>query len=440
MSQPKWWKAVEGAFRKLRGKRRRNRKSPQLHRAADAPARVSAPQVPAALPPPAEAPATLTIADALRHRFPALLAPTVYDHRESGRYVVVITDSLGAGSLFGGVGTALVLAALLATRLRADLRIVTRGPHTSNIGFDSVLAAHNITFDGKVDFVHAPAGENRSFPLGERDLVLTTSWWTTKAVLGIVPLERILYLLQEDERMFYPFGDDRVMCAQTLATPGLKRVINSNLLYRHLTDTRSGPPAIGDALWFEPAFPAYPRRPRKPMGTKGRFFFYARPLHARNLYWRGLEVIEHAILQGVLDPETWDIYFVGSQLSKVELPGGAVPILVQDLSWKDYAALIATMDVGLSLMDTPHPSYPPLDLSASGAVVVTNQHGLKTDLLHYSRNIICADVSVEGLTAGIASAIALARDSKQRMENLESDTINRDWHVALAPILDAFGG
>lgn len=396
------------------------------------------------LPSPIPAPTTvqepITIGEALRHRFPALLAPTVYDHRESGSYVVVITDSLGAGSLFGGVGTALVLAALLATRRQAGLRIVTRGPSTSTIGFDSVLAAHNIPFEGKVDFVHAPPGANRSVPIGPKDLVLTTSWWTTKAMLGTVPLQQILYLLQEDERMFYPFGDDRLLCAQTLATPGLRRVINSNLLYRHLTDPRSGTPAIGDALWFEPAFPAYPRRPLEPMGEKGRFFFYARPLHARNLYWRGLEVMEHAILQGVLDPAQWDIYFVGSQLSKIELPGGTMPITVQDLAWKEYAALISTMDVGLSLMDTPHPSYPPLDLSASGAVVVTNRHGLKTDLSHYSRNIICADVSVEGLTAGIATAIALARNTDQRRANLQSDAINREWQVALAPILDAFGG
>ena len=58
-------------------------------------------------------------------------------------------------------------------------------------------------------------------------------------------------------------------------------------------------------------------------------------------------------------------------------------------------------------MDTPHPSYPPLDLAASGAVVVTNRHGRKTSLCQYSENIVCVDPTVEALKAGIADGSSL---------------------------------
>ena len=90
------------------------------------------------------------------------------------------------------------------------------------------------------------------------------------------------------------------------------------------------------------------------------------------------------------------------------------PHIVQNLPWLDYVKLVRRMDVGLCLMDTPHPSYPPLDLAASGAVVVTNQHGSKTSLASYSNLIICDDSSIEGLKRGIAEAVARTADRDRR--------------------------
>ena len=93
------------------------------------------------------------------------------------------------------------------------------------------------------------------------------------------------------------------------------------------------------------------------------------------------------------------------------------------------------MDVGLSLMDTPHPSYPPLDLAAAGAVVVTNRHGAKTSLARYSDNILCVEPTVEGLKRGIADAIGLAADGPRRTANHARNRLGRDWEVALEPVL-----
>ena len=42
------------------------------------------------------------------------------------RRISVVTDSIARGSLFGGVGTALILTTLLANKLGANLRIITR--------------------------------------------------------------------------------------------------------------------------------------------------------------------------------------------------------------------------------------------------------------------------------------------------------------------------
>jgi hypothetical protein len=155
----------------------------------------------------------------------------------------------------------------------------------------------------------------------------------------------------------------------------------------------------------------------------------------RNLYWRGLEVIEASLEEGILDPEHWEIHFVGQDLEDLVLPRGVRPRLAQNLPWAEYINLIARMDVGLSLMDTPHPSYPPLDLAAAGAVVVTNRHGAKTSLAHYSENILCVEPTLEGLKRGIADATKLAADGPRRAAYHARNQLGRDWEVALEPVL-----
>jgi hypothetical protein len=107
------------------------------------------------------------------------------------------------------------------------------------------------------------------------------------------------------------------------------------------------------------------------------------------------------------------------------------PSRVERLSWSDYNAFVRRMDAGFVLMDTPHPSYPPLDLAAAGAAVLTNRHGIKTDLSHYSANILLADTDRESLVAGLARLAERARDDEGRAAARTADGIRRDWSEAL---------
>jgi hypothetical protein len=101
------------------------------------------------------------------------------------------------------------------------------------------------------------------------------------------------------------------------------------------------------------------------------------------------------------------------------------------LGWADYQALVRTMDAGFVLMDTPHPSYPPLDLAASGAAVLTNSRGLKQDLSRYSDNISVVSPTLPQLRAGLAALARAACDDEARSSAVENDRICRDWHRAL---------
>jgi hypothetical protein len=75
---------------------------------------------------------------------------------------------------------------------------------------------------------------------------------------------------------------------------------------------------------------------------------------------------------------------------------------VGKLDIEAYGSLLRESALGVSLMVSPHPSYPPLDMAHLGLRVVTNTFGPK-DLSAWHENI----VSAAELTAGaIAEAIA----------------------------------
>ena len=91
-------------------------------------------------------------------------------------------------------------------------------------------------------------------------------------------------------------------------------------------------------------------------------------------------------------------------------------------------------------MLSPHPSYPPLDIAASGAIAVTNKYAGKSNLANYSENIICADLSFRGLVQGLAEGARRANDMEARQSGYESNHIQRAWRDALAPSIAKLEG
>jgi hypothetical protein len=304
-----------------------------------------------------------------------------------------------------------------------------------------VLEANGVPWHGDVDFVFSSrdTSNGRLVDVAAGDVFITTSWWTTWATRASVDPASIIYLVQEDERRFYPEGDDSIRCAEILDDPRIRCVVNSKPLFDYLfggPDTHARTPS-----WFEPAFPAFLTAREESASDKRNFLFYARPKNLRNLYYRGLEAISGAIESGHLDPAAWDFFFIGRDLEPVVLPGGVRPTLIENLGWHDYQRLLRRMDLGLSLMASPHSSYPPLDLAAAGAVVVTNTFGSdKQSLDQYSANIICSDPNLPTLVTGIGQGVTLANDVDRRTANHRSSRFLTDWSAVFAPICEQLAG
>lgn len=355
--------------------------------------------------------------------------------------ISIVTDSINSGSLYGGVGTAMIFGALLAEARGARLRIVTRTERARPSNLDHVLALYGIELSREVEFAFAPSFESH----GEIDVLpeeqfITTSWWTTAASMASIPHERIVYLLQEDERTFYPLGDDQLRCEAIMSSPDIRFVLNTRMLFDHLVS--SGLESIAaHGVCFEPAFPREVFHPRTPdRGGKRTLVFYARPNNLRNLFYFGVDVLDHAITRGVIDLETWRIVLVGKDIPDLVFSNGYQPERHQNMSWASYAALAGTADIGLCLMSSVHPSYPPLDFAASGAVVVTNRWGGKQDLSAYSKNILLGDLDRDAMIATLVDGIRLAANEAERQQNYLANGIATDWGDALREVVAQIAG
>ena len=374
-------------------------------------------------------------------RFPSLQPLKVFlVPNQSQRYRInLVTDSINSGSLYGGVATAIIFATLLAHKMNCNLRIITRTERAIPHNIRQVLTSNNIRFDNEVEFFFANIfSDSYQMDISERDIYITTSWWTTESTIKSISPKQIIYLLQEDERMFYPYGDDHYYCTNVLSKSSIRFIVNTKLLFDHFC--QSGLNNIkNQGMYFEPSFVSHSYQNKSKISSKKNFFFYARPNNLRNLFYLGLEAIDVAIEKGVLKPDDWEIHFVGKDLGDLQHIkfDGYKPKLIENLSFPDYIDLIGSMDIGLSLMYTPHPSYPPLDLAACGAVVVTNKFGTKQNLNSYSDNIICKELLVEDLVDGLEEAIKIVSQQDDiRESNFKNNSLSKDWEASFKHILD----
>jgi hypothetical protein len=381
---------------------------------------------------------TIDSATLVRRQFPNLVPLQTLSAIAKQRRVNVITDCISEGSLFGGAGTAIIFSVLLAEKLNCPLRIITRihKPERGNI--QDLLLANNIAWEKNIEFLFAHIDDNRAaIDVSNEDIFVTTSWWTTWSTLQGIPNDRIIYLLQEDERLLYPEGEEKLRCQETISNPRIHILVSSHLLYRHLTLDGFGN-LKQKGLCFEPSIVDSTEEKSGPLGDreKKNFFFGARPGINSGLFCLGLEVIQNALLEGVLGPNEWSFFFAGKDLVPIRLNGNVEPKLIQNIKWPEYRKVISSMDLGLSLTCTPHPTYAALDLAASGSVAVTNSFGIKTGLEAYSSNIICSPATIESLTMALKTAIPLVCDPARRRQNRLNDQILRDWRKSFREPLD----
>ncbi|CAO3460156.1 hypothetical protein [Azospirillum argentinense] len=253
----------------------------------------------------------------------------------------------------------------------------------------------------------------KTLPIGVNDVFMATAWWTAqmaKYAVAKTNHRRFVYLIQDYEPILHPASTQSALAEETYALDHVP-VINTSLLKEFLAERKIGrhaDPAFSErAIAFEPAVDQARFHKAEKAGGRRTLLFYARPTNGlRNLFEMGVAALQKAIHDGVFDPAEWDFVGMGEAFAPVQLGPSAWLKPAPWLDFDGYARQMRESDILLSLMLSPHPSYPPIEMALCGKPAVTTVFANKTAerLAELSPNIIGTEATIEGIAGGLAEA------------------------------------
>jgi hypothetical protein len=243
-------------------------------------------------------------------------------------------------------------------------------------------------------------------------------------------------LIQDYEPCFYPWGEEYAGAASTYRMNFIP-IFNTDVLRDFFIEQKILPRTqIDSGTFFNPAIDETLFKPKSESTSndsrKRRLFFYGRPSVSRNLFATGVIALARAIEDGVFNPDEWEFISAGEQHDPVRLKKGVYLNSLGKISYEAYAELLKNIDIGLSLMLSPHPSYPPLEIASVGSLCITNSYENK-DLSTWHPNIISCLPSSEGILLGMKMAVERLAKNKVVPPYLamEQSKIGYNWDISL---------
>jgi len=324
----------------------------------------------------------------------------------------LVIPSFAPNIAFGGVVTGIEIFLQLGQRTGADLRIITDDFNVS--GDRSVLdkRAAALGLDPASVEVIFRREQTPKITVRSTDLFFTFNWWTTLNMRSLLKKQAdhfggevrpLLYLIQEYEPLFYPFSSTH-MLARLAFEPSWPcwGVFNSTQLHSFFEAQGH---RLNRSYVFEPKL-SESLRPALEMGPTGkakRIVVYGRQRVPRNCF----PAVEKGVrLWSERYPEfsDWEVVSAGSSHRPVPIAGRRSIRSLGKLSLESYADLLRTTAVGLSLMSSPHPSYPPLEMAHFGILTITNRYANKDLASAHDNFISIGDIDDTTVATALADA------------------------------------
>lgn len=319
----------------------------------------------------------------------ALFHPDFTGGEATGPALTLLVPTLNPTEIFAGIATAIDIGLGLAAR-GARLRLIATDLPLTSPGASRAFVLGRMDAAGRAagaaDRITLHDGQKGgALPMHRGDVLMATAWWTAHVARGLIDRhgmtrQRFLYLLQDYEPGFYAWGPEYAD-AEASYRLDFDPLFNTTLLRDDFAARGFAFAKTAGTLAFRPAidiarYAAPPRPPRAP-GTPRRLALYGRPEVARNMFPTAIEALTLFAEARQLTPAELEPVSIGMAHAPVRLPGGLRLKSLGKLPLEDYPAYLRGTDIGLSLMYSPHPSHPPLEMAASGMRVVTNHFGPK---------------------------------------------------------------
>lgn len=292
---------------------------------------------------------------------------------------------------------------------------------------------------------------DRSIPLtiGKNDLFVATAWWTAQMVKYAIKetnYSTFIYVIQDYEPILHAASSSQMLASETYHLDYIP-IICASALFNHFVENQVGQFKNKDFLkraqFFEPAVSSdifFPIDKSHSKEKKHQLLFYTRPNHPRNLFEIGLAAIQNLVHDGKIIADHWEINGMGEYFEPIHLGNG---VYLKAVPWKDFASYGKQMqeaDLLLSLMLSPHPSFPPLEMAACGGLVVTNTCGGKSKeyLQKLSSNILAAEPIFEDIADKLSEAVTLIESQSPR--SLDRPQLPSTWDESFKLVIPTLEG
>jgi len=308
----------------------------------------------------------------------------------------LFVPSINAAHSFGGIRTAVrifeQLGDIVESTSDVRLRMITntRTFDESVVNLAKWRRLDSQDSDHRYQILELEDATTRTIPFSKHDVLVATWWatayratrlraWQEMAFGGAVP--PLIYIVQDFEPGFYPWSSRYAYAEETyLEGANTIAIFNTSLLRRYFEKRGY---SFLKMYHFEPRIDSVLKAHLKPNATKQRrLLVYGRPSSPRNCF----EVICAGLREWAntsRDAHKWTIVSAGEKHPNVPLGNGLEIRSLGKLSLPAYAEQLNECAVGVSLMLSPHPSYPPLEMAHSGILTITNAYDEKNlSLLH----------------------------------------------------------
>jgi hypothetical protein len=355
-------------------------------------------------------------------------------HIVAGEYkrINLLVPSVNKSDVFGGISTAITLFEKLIEILPDEFHarvIVTDAAISSPVdSFDSYsLSKIGQNNNAKFQLVICNDRQHKKLPVVQSDIFLTTAWWTAHIMQHALKAQKkqfnvtypLIYLVQDFEPCFYQWSARYALAEATYRSNiDTVAIINSKELSGYMKDNHY-------SFYKQHCFlPKMNSKLKEYWNTKNKtnkkkqLIVYGRPSVDRNLFPIVLEVLKIWVLQQP-DINEWTLLSLGETHDDVDLGNGCTLVSKGKLTLDEYATVLLESSLGLSLMLSPHPSYPPLEMAYFGALTITNNYANK-DLSSMHENIrsvaVCSpdSIALKLLEAGseVLNDINIGKNSK----------------------------
>jgi hypothetical protein len=245
-------------------------------------------------------------------------------------------------------------------------------------------------WEGRRTVCNATQRSWRLTDVRRNDFFLATAWQTAhitsllcedQSQIFNTPPHKFAYFIQDYEPPFNPWSSLYHLADATYQNPErFDAVFNTEVLARFFKDQKGIEGYIYHPA-FTPQIAASVERRKKVRNC----LIYYRTHAVRNCPELCEIIIEELVGRDTRYYADWRFLAIGEGTHET-LPGSRIKRLGR-LSLQEYGKLMSRSAVGLSLMVSPHPSYPPLEMAAAGMLVLTNTYGSK-DLSQLHDNIV----------------------------------------------------